>query len=97
MSFIKEAIATAEIGWRTHERSIPVDLLSHDETNRPCNLVCLIHNDMNASVNIHFFFCALFIEKNNLWIRLQVSNRKMINYRSSNSSLCMLFNRVSYI
>ena len=47
----EEGAAPAEMGWGTHERNIPNETYFHEETQGPCNQICLGAKGMNTWVN----------------------------------------------
>ena len=47
----EEAVAPAEMGWGTHERSIPDGACFHKGDDGPCNQICLSTKGMNTWVN----------------------------------------------
>ncbi len=48
---VEEGAAPAEMGWGTHERSLPNGTYFHQENQGPCNQICLATKGMNTWVN----------------------------------------------
>jgi homospermidine synthase len=55
---VEEGAAPAEMGWGTHERNLPNGTYFHNESEGPCNQICLATKGMNTKVN-HFLFYSL--------------------------------------